>query len=358
MSLDQTAVLAASDGPLTLDQAVEIQMTRPPSSAAVEPEEAPEASAETEEEQESEAETQPAGEVEGEPEEANADEEEAAAVEPDLPAIDPPQFWDAAGKEEFAKLSREAQQAVVAYEKQRTAAVARAMEQSTQARKAAEAKQEQLRGIVESLSEYAQDHEANLAKWEEYLTSDGGLALAEQNPALYQRRQAEFARAKRDAEKVKADQAKAEEALLKEHVTEVSRQMAEMVPALFDPKEGKKRREDMVAYLQTGGFTPDRIKWITAQEASIAYKAMRFDSVPDFDEVVRKAALYDKADAVRKNPPANPKPKPKAGPTAPAAGQGQRPSSSETQFQKLSSKANLSADEHTELMLLKAKLRK
>lgn len=360
MSLDANAALASSDGPLTIDQAVDLQLART-SPGKPEPEQAEPADSEAvveDEQQESQVEPQPAEEVEGEAQEPNAEDDEAGEVEPDLPAIDPPQFWDATGKEEFAKLSREAQQAVVAYEKQRTAAVARAMEQSTQARKAAEAKQQQLQQVVESLSEYADQTEQNLAAWSEWFSSDEAARLAATDPRAFAVEQVKHQRAVREHEKAKADKAKADSTLLKTHVAEQSRLMTEIVPALFDPKEGKKRREDMVAYLKNGGFTEDRIQWITAQEASIAYKAMRFDSVPDFDEVVRKAALYDKADAVRKTPPANPKPKPKAGPSATPAGQGQRPSSSEAQFQKLSSKASLSADEHTELMLLKSKLRK
>ena len=93
-------------------------VSKNPEAAPVE--EAPEAT-------QSEADPQAADEVQAEPETANPTDEQASPPEPET-AIEAPQFWDAEGKEAFSKLSPASQKEVAAYEKQRTLAVAKAMQ--------------------------------------------------------------------------------------------------------------------------------------------------------------------------------------------------------------------------------------
>lgn len=356
MSLDtDTAALAAGNGPLTIDQAVSIQMAKAAPVAEDNPEtvdaEAPEAGGETVE-TESEAEPQTAEETEGEPTEANADGDEAEPPEPEQPAIEPPQFWDAEGKESFAKLSREAQEAVRGFEEQRTKAVAKAVQKSAEAKKHHEAVTGQLKAVSERIGTYVDAQAERMNLWPDHLAK-----IAEEAPEQFSAEQALYFKEKHAYDKALAEKAEADEALYAAHVTEQRRIHAEVAPELADPKEGKARWASTIEYVKSKGFGPEQIKWIGAQEAAIAYKAMRYDSVPDFDAVLRDAELYRKAKKVAEAPPAKPKPKP-AGPVAAPAGQGQRPSSSEARLKTLSSKRNLSVDEHVELMSLKATVRK
>ena len=82
--------------------------------------------------------------LDGEPDEANSDGDDGDEGEPEVPAIAPPQFWDAKQKELFAKLPKEAQETVLSLEKQRDAFVSRKANEAAQVARAAQAKQEQL----------------------------------------------------------------------------------------------------------------------------------------------------------------------------------------------------------------------
>lgn len=134
-------------------------------------------------------------------------------------------------------------------------------------------------------------------------------------------------------------------------------------PELADEKEGPKLRSDLIEYLKKDGFEAPLLKRISAKEARIAFKAKKHDDLEakyadtgGLAALVRDAELYRKSVKAVKNPPA-PK-QPKAGPSSPAAGQGQTPSSSEARLKQLSAKKNPSMAEMAELMKLERKLGK
>jgi hypothetical protein len=372
----QTApAAAASNTPLTIDQHVEL-MTKPVAAPRKAKAPAPESEAEiTEDTSETDA-ADDAGEVEDtadtestpqvdegaedEPLEANVEgDEEGDTDEPAPPAIDPPKFWDAEGKESFAKLAPEAQRQVLKYEEQRTKAVAKAMQESAEMRKSFEAKQQQLLATASRIEEqYVDPGRALMRDWDAYWASPDAEQLAETNPAEYLKLQNRHRREVQELQEAVAAKTMAERAAFSEFVAEQARLLPELIPDLADEKEGPKRKSELFAYLRDDyGFEPDRLSGLSAKEAQIAWKAKQFDSVKDFAEIKRKADLYDKSMRLAQKAPA-PKPKLQAGPSAPATGQGQRLSSSEARFKTLNSKPSISSAEHTELLLLKAKLRK
>ena len=298
--------------------------------------------------------------AEDEPTEANVEgDEEREEAEPAAPAIEPPKFWDAEGKESFAKLAPEAQRQVLKYEEQRTKAVAKAMQESAEVRKSFEAKQQQLLETASRIEEqYVDPGLARMKEWDAWLASDEADELAQTNPAEYLRLQNLHRREKRELDEAVAAKTTAERTAFAEFVAEQAKLIPELIPELADEKEGPKRKSELFAYLRDEhGFPPDRLAGLSAKEAQIAWKAKQFDSVKDFAETKRKADLYDKSMKLAAKAPA-PKPKPQAGPNAPANGQGQRLSSSEAAMKRLESKQNWSAQDHTDYQLLKAKLRK
>jgi len=336
--------IVTSDAPLTIEQAVKVQQAirakSPPQVETVETDEfvEPEGEADTSEIEESEADAQLAEDVESEPLEANADGDEAEPPEPVEPAIEPPQFWDAEGKERFAKLSPASQREVLEYEKQRTAAVAKAMQKSAETAKAAEAKLKQLQEVADQIGEnYVEPRAKHMQAWDQWLGSNAAAQLARENPAAYAAEIARYDREKRDYDKVIADKKAADAAVFAEHVTEQRRLLAEVAPELADPKEGPARMRETLTYLTQQGMDAESLRWITAKEAAIAHKAM----------------LYDRAQAKAKEAP-KPKPKP-AGPNAAPAGQGVRASSSEARLKALNSKHSLTVEEAIELRRLKRK---
>ena len=378
MSLETTTpASAASTAPLTIDQHVELMTAKPVPATrkakAPEPEpeitdtsdtDAADDAGEVEDTEDTEATPQVDEGAEDELTEANVEgDEDGEEDEPAPPAIDPPKFWDAEGKESFAKLAPKEQKAVLKYEEQRTKAVAKALQESAEVRKSFEAKQQQLLETASRIEEqYVDPGMARMVEWEQYFASEDADELAQTNPAEYLRLQNAARREKRELDEAFAAKTKAERTAFAEFVAEQKKLLPDLVPELADEKEGPKRQSELFAYLRDKhGFAADRLAGLSAKEAQIAQGFMKYEKIRerfgDVDDLVRKADLYDRSMKLAGKAPA-PKPKPQAGPSAPATGQGQRLSSSEARFKQLNSKPSISASEHTELLLLKAKLRK
>lgn len=375
MSLETTTpAVAASTTPLTIDQHVELMTASPaaaprkakaPEPAAPEITDTPDTAAaddvsEVQDAEDTESAPQADEGAEDEPPEANVDgDEEGETDEPAPLAIDPPKFWDAEGKDSFAKLAPKEQRAVLKYEEQRTKAVAKAMQESAEVRKSFEAKQQQLLATASRIEEqYVDPGLALMREWDAYWASPDAEQLAETNPAEYLKLQNRHRREAQELQDAVAAKTKAERAAFAEFVAEQVQLIPKLIPDLADEKEGPKRKAELFAYLRDEhGFAPDRLSGLSAQEALIAWESKQFRSVKDFAEIKRKADLYDRSMSLAAKAP-SPKPKPQAGPSAPATGQGERLSSSEARFKALNSKQSISSAEHTELLLLKAKLRK
>ena len=340
MDLDTASAPVVDSAPLSIEAAVKHQQTLRAKGATrvedPEPEEQPETEAREPVEGDTESDLLPQADqdVEGEPEQANAEDDNAAPPEPET-AIEPPQFWDAEGKERFAKLSPASQKEVVEYEKQRTAAVAKAMQKAAETTKQSEAKLKQLQEAAERIGDYVDAQSAHMQAWEQWLESDAAQELAVTNSTAYNAELARYDREKREYEKVLASKAEAEQVTYRTFIEEQRKLLPEIAPELADPKEGPQRMKDTMTYLGQRGIPAEQVRGISALEASIAYKAM----------------LWDRAQAKAKEQP-KPKPKP-AGPTAPAAGQGVRASSSETRIKQLNSMHSLTVEQAMELRRLK-----
>lgn len=338
---DVTTAPVADSAHLSVEQAVKFhQERRAKGETRLEPveveEETPtEADAEPVDAAESEAVNPAADDAQEEPIEANQEGEEQEQAEPEQPAIEPPEFWDADGKDHFAKLPPSAQKAVVEYEKQRTKAVAKAMQEAATLRKTSEAKLQQLDQVIATVGEQVESEAAYFQEWDNWLDSPQAAQLKASSPEDYNAEIARYQAEKLEYTRKQEKLSQAERMRFRQFAEEQAALLPKVAPELADPKEGKQRWSDTMTYLHERGVPSEQIRNISALEASVAYKAM----------------LWDRAQAKAKETP-KPKPKP-AGPSASPAGQGQRPSSSEARIKALNSKHSLTIEEAMELRRLK-----
>lgn len=376
----QTApAVAADNSPLSIDQAAEIIAAKSApapapkrAKAPVEPvepvteetveetEESPEGEGEpvTEDAEDSEADTQAADEGEEAPDTDTLDAEQEQATDPAEPKLEAPARWEAEDKALFATLPKKAQETILKREKLQQAEVTKAQQKSAETVKAFETRITHLNDLATRIGEqYVEPAQSRMQEWQDWFSSSDAQELARTNPGAFLEQQTIYNAERQELAKAMSAKSAAERQAFKEFAEEQARLIPELIPEFADEVEGPKRKTELATYLRDNGFEPDRISGISAKEAQIAWKARKFDSVKDFDALVRDAEAYRKSMKLAKTAP-QPKPKTPAGPSAPATGQGQRLSSSEAQLKKLEAKQHWSAEDHTTYQLLKSKLRK
>jgi hypothetical protein len=372
-----TEAAIPSSGPLSIDQHVALLSKEADAPEAdneqeeqeeanLSPDDEGEVEASGDDTQDSEAATQAADDGAEAPETDTLEADEAQAPEPaKQPTLDPPARWEAEDKALFAKLPRKAQETILKREKLQQAEVTRAQQKSAEAIRAYETRIHHLNDLANRIGEqYVEPGIDRMKQWDEWFASDDAAELARTNPGQFLAEQTRYRAEHRELQQTIAAKQKAEEEAFREFAAEQSRLMAEIIPAFADPVEGPKRKSELAAYLQMQGFEPQRIRGISAQEAAISFKAKTYDEIDrkyadsgGIQALIKDAERYRQSAArISKAPP--PKPKVKAGPSAPASSQGHRPSSDEAALQKLMTKASWTAEEHTRVMQLRAKLGK
>ena len=389
MTLDTQAApaTAADTGPLTIDQAVERQLARKaappveqepvPGAETVEsPEGEGEAAVETEEN--SEAAAQAADDGEEAPETDTLDTEQVQEPDPAQPKLEAPARWEAEDKALFATLPKKAQETILRREKLQQAEVTRAQQKSAEVAKTFETRVKHLNSVAERIGEHVekeqvktQEYEKTLQDWDEWFASGAAVQMSREdnasylaNEAAHRQLQGEYRQHIREINKAKADQAEASKTAFAEFVKDRVSYFKEHVPELVEPKAQQELVDYLKSYAGGGTFEMDNILGISGPEAQIALKAKKLDDLTakfandgGLDALIRDAELYRKSVKLATKPPP-PKPKVNAGPSAPAAGQGQTPSSSEARFKALSAKKSLTIDEAAEKAELRQKLRK
>jgi hypothetical protein len=244
----------------------------------------------------------------------------AGPAEPvETPAIEPPHFWNAEKKAEFAKLPPELQTLLKEQADNGVKAVNQSLEKAAETRKAAEEAVKKADAEYASLTALNQRLGEVLPKAEEqfksrwgHLTPADWLELARENPdryveakALFDTETAELQRlqdAKKDVDA--AETKKRDDAHQAYQASEVEALKA-YAPELADPKTAKETSEKLVNYLKTSlGVTPQEMPGIPAKALAAALKAMKYD------ELMARAKTPSLPPA--KTPPA-PAVKPRAG---------------------------------------------
>jgi uncharacterized phage infection (PIP) family protein YhgE len=255
----------AESAPLTIDAAV-AQLT-PTDPAPVE-------AAAPEPEQDDEIQAEPTAETDSEPTEATAEEQEAEQAEPETPALDPPPFWDAEGKEAFAKLPREHQESILAQASKQASNASRAIEQAAERAKAAEGQASKVTQLADALNTFLpQAMETFKGRWD----AVDWVALARQvEPQEYNAYQAQYQAEQRQLEQLQAANQEAERLAHEQHVRVVNTELPTKAPDLADPAKGGERLGKVFNFLNAEGYAPDRLKHVTAADLAIAYDALRW----------------------------------------------------------------------------------
>lgn len=242
----------------------------------IEEEEKPKAEAATQDgaeggeeiEAEADASTAEDDDDQGDPTEASAEDgEDAEKDEPDQPAIDPPQFLDATERETFKALPRAAQELILKHDKSLVADYTRKTQETAKQRKTLETR-------LEKIGEVLTEREQSLQEWDEVDWVElAGRVTAEE----FNRYKAQMEKERREYSVLRNTKLEQEAENLREHNETELRALAEIAPELADPKEGPKRRGELIAYLRDNeGFELDRLRWISAKELAIAADARKW----------------------------------------------------------------------------------
>lgn len=301
--------LAADTGTLTIDQAIQ-DITEVETKEDVAPADA-EAAPETELEVVPTAEDADEPETATDSDDAETDEAEEAET-PDLPPIAPPPFWDAAAKERFGDLPRDLQELVLAKEAERDTATSKKIEEAALKSKAADAEASriaQVTGVLDKL--LPQAIQTFKSRWDGV---DWNKVIDEQGAEAALKFQNDMQREKDIVQQLQAAKADADQVKFAKFVEVEAARLVQLAPELADPKLGPQRKSELGKFLISSGVPAAAIPNMTANEASIAYDAMRW----------RNAQAQAKAKTSNPTTPAKSAAQPARPSVKPTAAPGQR----------------------------------
>lgn len=268
---------ATDSAPLSMDAAVELLTETAPDPVA---EVAPEEPAED---------AEPGADVDIGLADDDTDEEPAEDDEADDqdepediagPPVAPPQFWNAAEKVQFAALSKEAQAAVARNEDARNSAFGKFAQQANDAVKNYTDKTATVAGLIDAVRAELDAEDYETIDWDEWYEREPLAALASERKWQTQKQQLETLNGVQS------------QAAAADHAAFVEREAAllpTLAPELFDPKKGAERRAALGNYIVNAGVDPGAVKFASAAELNMAWKAKRWD-----DAVARHAAAKPK----------------------------------------------------------------
>lgn len=265
-------------GAINIDQAAGIlSAARAEPIAAPEPVAQPEPAAEVEDEDQPEGEPTP--EEAPEPEEVTGD-AEPEAEEPEQSVIRPPSSWDANGQEVWKTLDRKAQEVILARESERDKTVQRSMQEAVDAKKLAESRAieaqsvTQIKAALDQIIPVAQ--QVFQSKWSDW-TPQRQAEMARADPAGYVARDAEFKAEVAEMNRLNAVNRQTQAAAHQQFVQAEAVKLAEMVPELFEAKEGPARRQALRDYMVKENVPVDQIDLLDANTLRLARKAQLWD---------------------------------------------------------------------------------
>lgn len=331
---------AADSSFLTIEQAVanlDAADTKREDEAPAQAEAAPSTKQDTEAEPAAEDASEPETATEGD--DAETEDADAEGDEPQLPAIEPPRFWDAEAKKRFGELPRDLQELVLSKEAERDKATALAMEEAATKRKAADGEASriaQFNGVLDKL--LPQAIETFKSRWEGV---DWNAVIDQRGAEEALKLQGQMRDEQGMVQQLQAAKNQAEQVQYQKFVETEAAKLPELAPDLVDPKLGSQRKAELGKFLLDSGVPAEQLRHISALETSIAYDAMRW----------RQAQAKAKEQASAPKTPAKPAiaPKPSVRSTA-APGRGGSPQ--HARIQQLMRQPHRSVDEAVELMEL------
>jgi hypothetical protein len=258
--------LAPSEGPLSVEQAVESLISAPAE---------PEAAAPVEETaQPEEIAAEPTAE-DPDAEPAEPGEEGEAEAEPAV-ALEPPKYWAQEAKAKFSELPAELQAVVLAQEGPREEAAAKAKAEAAESVKAAQQEASGVKALAEHLGTFLpQAIETFKSRWGD--DPDWAAIAAERGTDEAVSLKFQYEAEQRELLKVQQATQVAQQESHKVFLREQFEALKTVAPELADPVEGPKLRAELGEYLIANGATPEALSQVTAVEMSIARKAMLWD---------------------------------------------------------------------------------
>lgn len=225
----------------------------------------------------------------------DADEDEESD-EPELPAIEAPQFLDEKERAAFAALPREAQEMLLKHDKALVADYTRKTQALAEDRKVIQAQRQQLESVVSRFGEVIPELERKVAEWQKV---DWPRLARETTAEDYNAYRAQYESDVRQFQQTKQKQAQAETASFTLHVKEQTERLQEIArekaPELIAADAGEKVIKPLEKYIKDQGYSDEEIRWIGAQDMLMAYKAMKYDQMVAARK--DKPALTPKPDA-------------------------------------------------------------
>ena len=337
-----TGAPAADSNFLTIDQVV---ANLDAAEIEQEKEEAPseENLTEREKDQDKPTEAEPAAEGAAEPETATDDEtaetedDAEEAEEAELPAIEPPRFWDADAKARFRELPRDIQELLSQNEDRSVKATAKSLQEAAERRNAADQEASNLAALRSELDKSIETAKTRFkSKWDNVdwnaVIDQYGADQALKFKNEFEADQAAIAKAERDA-------TVAETVELRNFTAREMAKLPELAPDLADPKTGPQRLEVIGKTLAAAGYTTKQIQWMHAFSVSVLNDALKWREA----NADAKAKIGLPKTAPKPAAPAKPSVKATASPARSGSPQSAR-------IQTLQRKPNLTVDEAVELM--------
>lgn len=221
-------------------------------------------------------------------EDGDGPEEEAAAA----PAIEPPASWSAADKKTWAKLTPEVQAVVAKREADRDRAVSVANQEKGE-----------LTRVLTQVAERYQEQAPLLA--DQFSQRWGGIdwvKFARDDPDNCQVYRAEMEAERERLDRFNAETKRVSDLAYQRFLADEGEKLRSVAPDLADPDKGPDRRRRVAEFLVKQGFEPERLRYATAAELSIAQDAMKWREA--------QADAQRRASLPKKQPAAAPPPKP------------------------------------------------
>ncbi len=228
--------------------------------------------------------------------------------EPESARLEAPRWWSKDAKARFAALPPELQAVVFAQEDMRERVTSRAKQEAADARKRAEADGAEIGKRLANLDKLAPDI-ANLFQ-NRWANIDWSTLPDQVGAEEAFKLKAQFEKERDSMVQLQALQHAAREEQFRNFVAAESEKLKTAAPELADETHGGERKRALGSFLLGLGFPADRIQQMSADEAAIAYDAMRWRQAQ-----AKASALAKKQPAQQARPAVRPTASPMRSPT-------------------------------------------
>lgn len=201
------------------------------------------------------------------PDEATDDAETGDKAEQSKTAIEPPTFLDATEREAFKLMPQAAQEILARQSKLAQADYSRKTQANAEAKKILDAR-------IGKLREVKTEREKRMDKWSKVDWAEQATKLSPQqfnkNRAIYEKELGEY-------QAIQTTLKAEEDADYEDHRQVQFAEIKNLAPQLIDGEKGATLRREVMDHVIKNGFTPERLKWMSAKEMVYVWKSLQWD---------------------------------------------------------------------------------